>query len=117
MEAVVTIRILDINKPYAEIHGLPGACYEQDGFKFKSDFTEVKLEDISPYIEEVLEDEDDSGAPAINIIEQQTPPSDTSSGETLETMNEKTIKLLVESYGETWPGSKQGAIALLKGNQ
>lgn len=106
---------LDKNMPYAEIHGLPGACYEQNGVKFKSDFTEAKLEDISPYIEEIPEIEDDSPPPIITVIEQQTPVSDISSGETLDTMNEKTIKLLVESYGETWPGSKQAAISLLKG--
>lgn len=107
------VRLLDISRPYAEIHGLPGALYEQDGFKFKSDGTEAL--DTSPYVEEEIIEDDDSEVPAVNIIEQQTSPEDKSSGETLDTMNEKTLKLLVGSYGEIWPGSKQAAISLLRG--
>lgn len=113
----VVVRILNKDKPYAEVHGLPGVRYEQDGVKFKSDFTEALPEDISPYIEEIPDATDESPHPINAITEQQTPPADmaTGSGETIDTMNTKSIKLLLASYGEEWPGSKQAAIAILKG--
>lgn len=117
LEAVIRNerRVLDQTKPYAEVHGLPGARYEQFGIKFRSDFIEILPEEISPYIEEIPELDDNSPHPIKAIFEQQTLPADMSSGETLETMSLKSIKLLVEGYGEKWPGDRKSAIAILKG--
>lgn len=112
-ETVVSLLTLDKSLPYAEIHGLPGALYEQNGIYFRSDGFEAK--DTAPYVDEIPELEDNSPPPIHAVIEQQSIPEEKSNGQTLDTMNYKTIKLLLESYGEEWPGDKSSAIAILKG--
>ena len=108
------LRILDKNKPYAEIHGLPGAMYEQNGIMFKGDLTEALS--TEPFLEEALPPEDISEPPVVFCIEQKTEPHDFSDGKTIFDMHWKPLKLLVESYGGEWT-NRASAIEFLKGRK
>lgn len=104
------MRELDRSRPYAEICGLPGAAYEQDGFRFKPDGTEAV--DVTPIIEEIWVSEKEVNPPSSPVIEIPSPPPETP--KTLEDMHWKHIKAMVEAYGGEWAGKAEG-IAFLQG--
>lgn len=112
-------RILDQSRPYAEVHGLPGAMYEQDGVLFKYNGSEAFSSDVEHIIEEVAQAELEDATPYIFCVEQKTSSSDKveanlGSGRDLDNMHWKHLKSLVEVYGGTWENKEQ-AISFLKG--
>lgn len=111
------MRTLDQDRPYAEVHGLPGAMYEQDGIMFNGSgsesvsvehiIDEIKLKAISDPIPYNCCIEQSSESSNISHIEE-------SQGRDLENMHWRHLKALVEVYGESWE-NKEKAIAFLKG--
>lgn len=97
-------RVLDFSRSYAEICGLPGAAYSQDGINFKPDGTEAL--DTAPIIEEVWVSEKEENPPAVTCIEVASPPPEQS--KTIEDMHWRHLKALVESYGGEWKGRAEG---------
>lgn len=102
---------LDFSKPYAEVHGLLGAAFEQGGLYFKNDGSSVFH--FQEYIEEEII-EDNSILPPIACYEQATPPSIQSHDDSIEGMPSKHLKALVESFGGEWT-SKKAALEFMKG--
>lgn len=101
---------LDLSKPYSEVHGLPGAAYEQNGIVYNG---AGKV--ASP--QEYEEDEsvvDDSIPPAVCCYEQPTAPNETSHDDSIQGMPTKHLKALVESFGGEWTGRK-AALEFMKG--
>ncbi len=103
-------RLLDVTKPYAEICGLPGATYEQDGIRFKPDGTEAI--DVEPIIEEIWISEKEENPPSVSCIEMPSSPPE--AGKTLDDMHWKHLKAMVEAYGGEWKGRAEG-IAFIRG--
>lgn len=96
---------LDWDAPYGEVHGLPGARYEQNGMLFNAHGDPaVILPDDPPE-----HDANDDGS-EVKPAEVQDSPS----GDDPMTMPFKHLKALVESYGGTCK-SRADAIAFLKG--
>ncbi len=105
-------KILDKNRPYAEVHGMLGVAYEQDGLTFNR----AGIQSVaSEYVEEVRPPEDKS---VTHFMEEQaSPPQDeTAGGTSIETMHWRHLKTLVESYGGEWK-NRQNAIEFLKGKK
>lgn len=103
---------LDFSIPYAEVHGLPGAVFEQNGSYFKRDGSIATS--VSEYIEEVVA-EDDSIPPPIACYEQQTSPAAKSShDDSISGMPDKHLKVLIESFGGEWVNRKK-ALEFMKG--
>lgn len=104
---------LDKSRPYAEIHGLPGVAYEQDGITFNRAGL-AALEVL--YVEEIRLPEDKT---ILHFTEeQQSPPQDeTSGGNSVETMHWKHLKTLVESYGGEWTNRQEAILFLKKGEK
>lgn len=111
------MRMLDQKQPYAEVHGMLGAMYEQDGVYFKGNGEEASS--TSHIMDEVKIKDSDDPLPYIFCIEQssESPESiktEEPQGRDLENMHWRHLKALVEVYGETWE-NKEKAIAFLKG--
>ena len=106
---------IDWSKPYAELIGLPGASFEQDGIKFKANGMES--DSVAPFVEEIIE-EDNSELPYICCIPQETPSIEEKaieeSGRDLESMHWRHLKALVECYGGEYE-DKERAMEFLKG--
>lgn len=106
------MRQLDRSRPYAEIHGLPGALYTQDGFNFRHDGREAL--DISPIVEEPpAYSGPEINPPAVSCIEQPTDCDGSEKEKPLEEMHWRHLKALVESYGGEWTNRAE-AIAFLQ---
>lgn len=106
--------ILDRSRPYAEVHGLPGAYWSQDGINYRFDGEEAL--DLAPIVEEIP-DETEEIIPAVCCIEVQSLPSEANTeGRMVEDMPSRYLKALVESYGEVWTNRKD-AIKLMKGKK
>lgn len=105
-------KILDKSRPYAEVYGLSGVAYEQDGLTFNRS---GKLSLPISHTEEVIPKEDKSLPPSYFTEEQPSPPQqdEISGGTSIETMHWKHLKTLVESYGGEW-NNRQEAIVFLK---
>lgn len=99
---------LNRNKPFAEVHGLPGAIYEQEGMYFNGNGDESSLrsieEETSIISEEIIPPN------PLSASEIMAPESDSGLGE----MHWKHLKALVESYGGEWE-NKEKALIFLKG--
>lgn len=111
------MRTLDQSRPYAEVHGLPGALYEQDGVMFKSNGAEALS--VEQIIDEIKLDDVDEPLLYISCVEQSSeslilPQVELTQGRDLDSMHWRHLKALVEVYGETWE-NKEKAIAFLKG--
>lgn len=102
---------LDFSKPYGEVHGLPGAMYEQGGQYFRGDGSPATA--INPYKEESVVP-DDSVPPPVACYEQPTVPQEVSADTGIEGMHWKHLKALVESYGGQWT-DKKTAVAFMRG--
>lgn len=108
------LHALDRNRPYAEVHGLPGAYWSQDGINFKYDGSEAL--DVSPIVEE-LPIEQEEIIPAVCCIEMPSLPAEVNTtGRNIEDMPSRHLKALVESYGEQFTTRKE-AIKLMKGKK
>lgn len=102
---------LDFSKSYGEVHGLPGAVYEQNGAYFKADGNPAT--DTKEFVDGIII-EDDSIPPPVCLIEQLTPPAEQESGKTMEEMPNKHLRVLIESFGGEWTGRK-AALEFMKG--
>lgn len=102
---------LDFSKPYGEVHGLPGAFYEQSGAYYKADGAPAIH--IQEYIEE-LPVIDDSVPPPVCCYEQPTAPAEVAHDDSINGMPNKHLKALIESYGGEWTGRK-AALEFMKG--
>lgn len=111
----VSLKVLDRSRPYAEVHGLPGAAYEQDGICFKPDghvsegFSPIN--DADPY---PLQDDSDVGVGAAQEISGPEPLKDRPAS--FEDMHWKHLKVLVESFGGEWT-DKSDALEFLRGRK
>lgn len=106
-------KTLDKSRPFAEVHGLPGVCYEQDGVTFnRAGIPAVGV----PYVEEIQPPEDKS---VVHSVEYQASPPQDEAGEgsTIEKMHWKHLKTLVESYGGEWTNRQDAIIFLKKGEK
>lgn len=92
---------LDLTRPYAEVIGLPGVCYEQDGHCFNRVGNEV----------------DQCGRPVLAPEPSHAEAVLAEVGERpYEAMHWKQLKVLVETFGGVWT-DKEGAIRFLRGQQ
>jgi len=103
--------MLDRSRPFAEVHGLPGAVFEQDGKYFRGDGSEAM--DAHPYEEESAEKPEEY-IPPVTCIEQPSLPIENEDGRNLEDMHWRHLKALVESFGGEY-SDKKGAIEFMKG--
>lgn len=112
------MRALDQSKPYAEVHGLLGAMYEQDGLLFKGNGMEALSGDVEQMLVEMPPEVIDDPLPYNCCVEQSSevsvPPLTQSEGRNLDDMHWRHLKALVEVYGEVWE-NKEKAIAFLRG--
>lgn len=111
------MRTLDQARPYAEVHGLPGAMYEQDGIMFKGNGMESLT--VEPFIEDLPLQESNDPMPSVFCIEQSSEfpihaHAEEPQGRDLANMHWRHLKALIEVYGESWE-NKEKAIAFLKG--
>lgn len=102
---------LDFSKPYGEVHGMPGAAYEQNGIYYKTDGSPAIH--AQEYIEEVVI-QDDTIPPPVCVIEQGTEPVEATDDKSMDAMHWKHLKALVESYGGEWT-TRQAALEFMKG--
>lgn len=64
-------RKLDKKRPYAEVYGLPGAAFQQDGILFTAGGLEAQVDDLTPIVDQepvpmtAEEEEDPNIGPAI----------------------------------------------------
>lgn len=107
-------RQMDFSRSYAEVYGLPGAVFEQDGIRFRRDGTEAM--DIEPVVEEDNRKTPDDILPACTLTETQTPPAGDVSNKPAAEMHWRQLKTLVEAYGGIWT-NKEDALAFLKGKK
>lgn len=106
------ILALDRSKPYSEVHGLPGAMFEQAGVLFK--FNGAPAVDVAPFVEEsIISEPYEINPPEVSCIEQPSIPSD---GKTMEDMHWQHLRMLVESFGGTW-SNRHDAIAFMNGKK
>lgn len=102
---------LDRSRPHAEVCGLPGAAFEQDGVMYKSDGS---LADPAPIVEESLPYSGlEINPPSVSCIEMQSTPQDINDGQSLEEMHWRKLKILVENYGGEW-STREAAINFIK---
>lgn len=104
---------LDRNRPFAEICGLPGAAFEQDGIMFRNNGSVAA--DVAPIIEEIWVSEPELNPPSISCIEMPSNPIDHSDGQSLEDMHWRKLKALVEVYGGTWVNRAEAILFIKKG--
>lgn len=108
---------LDQSKPYAEVHGLPGAMYEQNGALFKGNGMEAFPSDVEHIIDDIAIEDSNDPLPYLCCVEQSSESPvivHAEEGRDLGNMHWRHLKALVEVYGETWE-NKEKAIAFLKG--
>ena len=105
--------MLDKSKPYAEVHGLPGAVYEQGGKLYGFDGQPANP---NPYNDDVEVPPEDVFIPGPVCYEQPTLPPELENGRNIEDMPLSLLKKLVENYGGKWEG-KKAALEFLKGKQ
>lgn len=111
------LRTLDKTRPFAELLGLPGAAYEQDGVKFKPDGTEALPSDLAPIVDEIIiKEKYEINPPSVSCIEMPSEPVDTYNGRTIEDMHWKQLKALVESYGGAYT-DRMSAISFMRGKK
>lgn len=114
-------RILDQNKPYAEVHGGLGAMFEQGGVLFKANGSEASSGDVEHIIDEIAVADDNEPLSVVFCIEQKSESADPidqsiTAGRDLDSMHWRHLKSLVEIYGGIWTNKEQ-AIAFLKGKE
>lgn len=103
---------IDKNRPYAEVHGVIGAVYEQDGIYYTANGEQSLL--ASPFAEEPPPVKDNSPWSTHFLEEVESPPHDAiKGGDEIETMHWRHLKTLVESYGGTWT-NRSDALRFLK---
>ena len=85
--------MLDRSRPFAEVHGLPGAVYEQDGKYFRVSGEEST--GFTPIDEEAKQPEEEV-IPAQTCIEQSSLPVEDETGRNLEDMHWRHLKALQE---------------------
>lgn len=105
---------LDKTKPYAEVCGLPGAVFEQNGVMFKTDGSVAN--DTAPIIEEIYVSEPELNPPSVSCIEQQSNPVDHYNGQALEDLHWRKLKAIVEVYGGTWTNRADAIVFIKKGD-
>ena len=105
--------MLNRSRSYAEIIGLPGVAYEQDGRRFDSSGKEIEALDFEPVEERAGKTPDDI-LPAVTVIEAQTPPGQSDEGKSLEKMHWRHLKAMVETYGGEWTNTRD-AVTFLRG--
>ncbi len=105
---------LDRSRPYAEVCGLPGAAFEQDGIMYKHDGSlatpEHIVEEPEPY------NGPEINPPSVSCIEAQSPPVDVKDGQVLDDMHWRKLKILVESFDGTWT-TRENAIKFIRGRK
>lgn len=111
------VRLLDQSRAFSEVHGLPGAAFEQDGVLFKGNGSVA--DSVEHIVEDMPELEIENLTPYIFCIEQKSESSDpiiahAENGKNLHNMHWKHLKALVEIYGGIWE-NKERAIAFLEG--
>lgn len=108
------MQMLDWTRSYAVISGLPGAAYEQDGRKFKTNGMEVLPSDLEPIPDpEEVDDGPEINPPSVSCIEIHTPESN-GADKPLAEMDWKHLKVLVESFGGEYKNKEQ-AVGFLSG--
>lgn len=105
-------RQLDKSRPYAEIFGIVGASFEQDGILFTSAGQEAKNTYEVKDEEEPDNDVDDAEIRSETIVSEPAPAED-ASVDTFESMHDRHLKALVEGYGGTFE-SRDGAMQFLR---
>lgn len=103
--------MIDFSKPFQEVHGLPGAKYEQGGVFF--DGNGQPSASLQPYEDETPPPDDSSPLPYCTIEEQT---SKDAAPVKLHAMTNGYLKAMVETYGGTFT-NRQDAIAYLKGKR
>jgi hypothetical protein len=104
---------LDTSRPYAEVHGLPGAKYEQDGTMFNGEGKPVNEKDVKPYVDEPPPPKDDAPLPYCTLEEQTSTEARPAN---MDGMSNSHLKALVETFGGTWT-NRHDAMAYLKGKK
>lgn len=104
------MRTLDRSRPYAEVYGLPGAAFEQDGFYFTPAGAEAQPE---PIVQEppIPSNDTDPNIGKVTVVESEEPKDDFSN---LEAMRWAELKALVEAYGGECK-SRKAAYEFLRG--
>ena len=120
------LRKLDDSRPKAEVCGLPGVAFEQDGILFTSAGVEARPEDYQKPTEEVALPDNpddpmigvvvvvDSGEDQPEMIEEGNEPAQ--AGDGFDKMHHMQLKQLLKTYGVEWTG-REDAIALLRGQK
>jgi hypothetical protein len=103
--------VLDRARPFAEVYGLPGAVFEQDGKFFRTDGSEAKS--LGSYDEPTVSVSEEI-IPAVTCIEQPSLPVEMENGRNLEDMHWRHLKALIESFGGEWT-TRKDAIEFMKG--
>lgn len=108
-------RIIDDTRPKAEVYGLPGVAYEQDGILYTSAGVEAMPEDYAQAPEDEVPP-DDPYDPHIGLVviqgEGETSQASTVN-DTFETMHHMQLKALMRTYGFDWT-DRENAIHTLR---
>lgn len=107
--------MLDRKRPYEQVFGIPGVTFSQDGRVFNSSGHPVT------YRWEDTGEMDRSGDPISRcVVELDREPAPVvkagSATSDLEQMHWKTLKVILDQYGEPFT-SRENAIAFLKGRR
>lgn len=101
---------LDRTKPYAEVYGLLGVAFEQNGVYFKGN-GQVAVDPRSAFVEpDPIDHSSDN-----DIIRPATEmPTEPPKGKGMDQMDDKSLRTLLEAYGGEWT-SRKDAIKFLRG--
>jgi len=109
------IRTLDKSKDYAEVYGLPGVRFVQDGVNFNGGGFEIDPTNLEPINHEKPKPSPRDDTP-IHVAYEQHETKKEDNESKIEKMHWTRLKAMVEAYGGIWSNSED-AIKFLKGGK
>lgn len=106
-------RTLDETRPYGIVYGLGGVDYEQDGRYFTKAGVEVKVDDVSPPVEDPAPVDTDDGS-GVKPAEVVSSPEPDEPAKDYKDMHHMQLRAALKMYGGTYENREQ-AISFLKG--
>ena len=109
-------RTLDRTKDFAEVCGLPGVRYHQDGISFGGNEQEIDPAGVTPINHELPKPSGRDDTPIhVAVLQTEIKEVDNATS-SIENLEFSKLKKLVESYGGVFENRKQ-AIKFLKGGK
>lgn len=109
-------RTLDRSRDYAEVIGVPGVLFSQDGYMFNGGGEAINPAGMDSVGEKEVDPTSDDNSPIHVAYEQNEHKKEDNDNNKIEQMHWHKLKILVESYGGIW-SDRATAIKFLKGGK